>query len=308
MLAKDPAMRMDAASAAAELAALTGVPAPAVSGAFAPGGAAASTANTVGVSTMPAQPMPSSGTPAPTPGTAAAPITTTTTGSRVAFRRRTVQVGAALVIVAAAASALLWAGGRAHEEAGRLNDLGLQAGQAGNAEQARALFLSSLQHDPTYTPALSNLGYIALSEKRYPQAESLFEAALQHVGKDRKRRAAALTNLAACDMEQKYYDRAIVSLREAFQLDSSAAGSYNNLADALIYRRQPGDALGLLRVGIGRFPGEPFLYKNAGRAARELGDLKGALGYFDTAVRLDSMFQEAIDLRRLTAQELAAGR
>ncbi len=46
----------------------------------------------------------------------------------------------------------------------------------------------------------------------------------------------------------------------------------------------------------------------AGVAARELGDLKGAVGYLNTAVQLDAMFKQAADLRDRTAKELAAAK
>ena len=310
MLAKDPAARVDAATVAAELAALTGVPAPVMSGAFAAIGASGQASAPGDATTLATQALPTRGGSPISSGTTAALITATPTAARVAFSpRRIMIVSVILVVVVAGAATLLWTGARARERmaAEQLSARAMQMAQAGNDAEARRLYAQALVHDPANNVALSNLGLFALHDKHYPQAESLFNASLVHADNGKKSRAVALTNLAACDVEQKFYDQAIDRLRQAFALDSSAAGSYNNLANALILNKQSGEALALLRIGITRFPGEPYLYKNAGLAARDLGDPKAALGYLNTAVRLDPTLQEAIELRRLTAQELATG-
>ena len=219
--------------------------------------------------------------------------------------------GIALVVLAgASAGAWMWNGAQARKRsaAERLQKLGTEAGQADSLERAKSLFQQSLALDPAQAGALNNLGLIALSEQRYTTAESLFNAILKHHGKDRTVRAAALHNLAECDIARKAFDRAVTRLQESLALDDTYPGAYTNLAWALLQNRQAGDALELIKRGIGKFPGESFLYKNAGVAARELGNLKGAVDYFTTAVRLDSTFKEAADLRDQTAKELAATR
>jgi serine/threonine-protein kinase len=251
MLVKHPEQRIDAQTATAELAALTG------------------------------------GSPPPAP--------------RPRFRLKPAVVAvAALAVIAAGA---LWDKGvRARKaEASRLDDLATAAIRKGDYDAARDLGLRALELDSKRTTALNNLGMVRLHEGAFAAAESLFQAALERSGNDPKFRAATLHNLADCDIGQKVYDRAVRRLSESFTLDSSSADAYNNLGWAMIQNGQSGDALAVLERGIGRFPAEKYLYKNAGLAARDLGDREQATRFLDEALRRDPGFEEAASLRREVA-------
>ena len=60
---------------------------------------------------------------------------------------------------------------------------------------------------------------------------------------------------------------------------------------------QSAEALAILRRGVARFPGVKYLYKNAGRAAFELGDTAQAMQHLDRALQLDPQFSDAQALR-----------
>jgi tetratricopeptide (TPR) repeat protein len=194
---------------------------------------------------------------------------------------------------------------RQRAEAARVEALGTDAFLADRYDSARTLYLRVIALDPTRTVALNNLGMIRLHDRDYTAADSLFGAALRWSGDDPKFRAATLHNLAECDIARRVYDRAVRRLDEAFSIDSSTADAYNNLGWAMIQNGQSGDALDVLERGMRRFPSEKYLYKNAGLAARDMGNLKQALRFLDEALRRDPGFKEAADLRDAVKRGMA---
>jgi len=300
LLAKDPAARPDAATSAARLAALTGVPSRVVSGAFGrePAAGGATAATTTGAVTV--------AMPAAATTVAMRPRVTTTVLSRLvpAGQRdhpvRFLSISGSAIVAIAYVAIVLSTGAHAkrRDEAERLQLLGTEAANAGRADEARDLYWKALRVDPAQSGALNNLGLMALSEQRYTAAESLFDAVLRHHPHENDIRATALHNAAEVDFARKAYGRALDRLQRAFALDSSSADAYNNLGWALVQNRQSRDALTLLERGIERFPGEARLFKNAGLAALELGDTHRALAHLDAALRLDPSMTEAAELRQ----------
>ena len=334
MLVKDPGARADAASIANELAALTGAPPPVTSGnAFGPVRDGSDLLVTQ-ARTLPLGPALGSGEAtmvmtrgaavAASAGGGAAPASAgeSIAASGAAATRRgppraALLAGVVLVLAAAVVAVVLSGAGASRRkearlrniaEAQRLQELGTEVGQANNLDSARVLYQQSLVLNPGQPGALNNLGLMALEAQRYTLAESLFKAMLEHNPSDSTVRATALHNLAECDIARKAYGRAVTRLEEALALDNKTPEAYNNLVWAYMQNHQPADALVVAKRGLDKFPGEPFLYKNAGVAARALGDLPGALGYLNTAVRLDTTFKEAADLRAQVAKELAAAK
>ncbi len=257
MLEKDPASRIGAADVARELASLTGVS-----------------------------------------GTGAETYMQTPVGSR-AGRARALFVGLALVVTLGVVGLgfMVSRGSKRQAEAGRLFELALEANQAGRSDLSRSLLEQAVAKDPANANVLSSLGILAVQDGRYATADSLFQAMLRHHPRDPAVRAGAYFNLADSYSKRGMYGEAVANQRQSFAVDSSSAESYNNLGWALIQNRQVGDAWVLLERGIARFPGEAFLYKNAGLALLQLGDPRGALARLDRALALDSTMAEAAALR-----------
>lgn len=304
LLAKDPEQRIDAAGAAQELGQLTGVTVslPAIGESTRAAGAP-STPAPVASSTARTGAMPLGTATISTADTSPVPVIAPSRS-----RRGTIVL--ALVGVAVLGSGALLASGvlqgRRAEEASLIQRRGVEAQQAGDVAAARTLFEQALDRDPSNAGALNSLGLLALTERRYASAESLFGAVIRHHRNDATLRSSALFNLGESRLQTQQPSLAVESFREAFALDSSGAERYNNYGWALIENRQAQEALALLERGIARFPGEAFLHKNAGLAALQIGDLPAALRHLDRALQLNPALEEARTLRA-RALEAAGG-
>jgi Tfp pilus assembly protein PilF len=205
-------------------------------------------------------------------------------------------VGGLLAVTGAVFLLLTANGARDRAEAGRLSGLGSAALAERRIDDARDLFQRALDLDGHNAVALGNLGLILLNEGNVASAESLLTLALKHT-RNPEARAGVLLNLGEINLRDGAYPEAIGRYREALASDSSYAHYYNNLAWALIQNRQPADAAAVLERGLQRFPSEPFLLKNAGLAAFELGDDANARRHLDRAIALDDSLTEAYTLR-----------
>ncbi len=309
LLAKDPAQRMDAATAARELSAMTGVAPPSASGmAFEPGVAGASVAATSAVRTAV---IPAAGTSAMRTAAMPSATPTATAASRDSRSKRwlffagpAVAIGASMFVIfnGPAASKRRAETARKQTEAVAIQSQAVQRQEQGDLAAARALFQQALVLDPTQAGALTGLGRLYEADSLYPSAESLYRAVIRHNPKDPKLTASAYYNLASVQLSQRVYPAAVTSLRTSISLDSSQANVYNNLGVALIDNGQASEALQVLERGIRAFPGEAYLYKNAARAALKLGDPSRAITLVDRAIALDPDFFEA---RALRAQAMA---
>jgi tetratricopeptide (TPR) repeat protein len=188
-------------------------------------------------------------------------------------------------------------------QASRIQRLGVEAQQAGRAEDAVALYWQALEVDPTNAGALGSLGLYAIGQERYAAAESLFKAMLEHHGRDKVLAAGAHYNLGESLLRTGAIDAAIENFRASFTLDSANAEIYNNLGWALVRSGQAAEARALLDRGLARFPGVAALHKNAGMAALHQGDEAAAVGYLNRALQLNPALEEAQQLR---AQALGA--
>jgi tetratricopeptide (TPR) repeat protein len=215
--------------------------------------------------------------------------------------------GGLAVVVIAGLSGVAWLSqtARRRDEAVRLFEQSLAASQSGRGDEARRLLERALDRDPENADALSHLGLAALNEGRYARAESLFQAMLRHHRNDPSVVYAAHYNLGSSFDRRSMYPEALESYRAGFATDSSRADAYNNLGWALIQNRQPGDAITVLDRGIRKFPGEPYLRKNAGLAWLQLGEPRRALEQLERAVDLDSTLTEAVELRDRARREAA---
>ena len=267
LLVKDPAQRMDAATAARELSAMTGVAMPSLSG-------------------MAFEPEASAGTADP--------------GSALPHSKRGRLIPVAGAVVALAASLFVVFDGQAarrRAEAERIERQAVQVQQAGDVAGARALYQRALSLNPKQAGALTGLGRLYEADSIFTTAESLYSAVIRHYPNDPKLKASGYYNLGSVQLSTHAYPAAVSSLQTSFGLDSSHANVYNNLGVALIENGQARDALDVLERGIRAFPGEKFLYKNAGNAALQLGDTPLALTLIDRAIALDPGFFEARALR-----------
>ncbi len=324
LLAKDPAQRLEAAAAAKELGALTGVSMTEVrgldaalrtgAGAGAHSGVAASGLQTVpirvaasGLRTVPignAGLATSSGVPAAALTDVAIPV------AGRARPRRWMRVGVAIalfILIGAAGLAMVSMASRRRDQALVIEQRGEAARKAGHGTTARALFEQAVKLDPGQAAALIYLGLFAMDDHRFAVAESLFNAVIDHHPKDPQVLAGAFYNRGDCRLETDQYAAAVEDLRSAIALDSSTSNVYNNLGFALIQNGQPDEALTVVKRGIARFPGEKYLFKTAGQAAIQLGDPAQALTYLDHALKIDPHFSQADSLRGRAIALVAPG-
>ena len=268
MMLKDPNLRPDASSVAAELAALTGIAAPVWESVASP------TSDTV--------PISSDGT-----STARAP------------RRGAWILGGAgtVLVLALVGIGLATARSRAQREAVILNNQGLRALQAGDLIGAQQRFAQALDKNSKYGQAIVNLGSVYLLRGQSDSAAAYFSNAIATQRNDRQILADAYYNLGSIDLQGESWESAVANLKHSFELDSTNARVYNNSGFALVMAGRATEALALLERGLGRFPNVPTLHKNAGLAAFQSHRDDDAERHLDRAIEADPKLTTAWGLR-----------
>jgi Tfp pilus assembly protein PilF len=274
MLTKNPDERPSAAAVANELSRMLG-------------GSGAGATEELEVERIPASELPTLAIPsrktlAPTPKPPAAPRS-----SRFAVAAWAVLVVVLAAVVASPLSRGCGGGARRRERAIAEVNRGTEALQAGRADEAEGHFRDALRLDPRFARAMLNLALLHEQSGRTASAESLYNQALRHAGRDSGALAIAHYNLGSYELRSRAWSAAIDHLEASLAIDSARAGPFNNLGYALVMADRPQDALALLERATLRFPGESALFKNAGLAALRLGQLERARALLGTAVALD---------------------
>jgi tetratricopeptide (TPR) repeat protein len=158
-------------------------------------------------------------------------------------------------------------------------------GQLGKAEKAYEL---AHRLDPTHEPTLLNLGKVYRLQDKFEQAIALYEQALKLEGKEYD--VALLNNLTVAYRLAKKFDLAEATARKVLSRTKDNPDAYKNLA--LIYYDQGNYRLAEFISANARKLDEkdPGVYNNLGMIYLKMDEREAALGQFKKAVSLNDKF------------------
>src|SRR5438105_11690214 len=189
--------------------------------------------------------------------------------------------------------------------------------EAGELDQAAALYRKALEEDPEHAEALHLLGLIAfqrgefeaaveLIERAIPELDDLPEAhlnlgnALRELGRlpeaaDSYRRAIGLdpaygmahSNLARTLNDQRLFEAGLESSRRALELIPGFLGAQVNCAAALMGLERYAEAEAPLRRAVELAPDKPEAHRDLGEILAKLGRLDEAATSYRRAVELN---------------------
>ncbi|MEZ0373517.1 MAG: tetratricopeptide repeat protein [Candidatus Sericytochromatia bacterium] len=152
--------------------------------------------------------------------------------------------------------------------------------------QAIAVFLQGLKIAPDHGPSHRNLGLACQMSGKPLQALEHYQRALQLLGPD----AAICNNLGNLNRELGRFEQAIAAYRQALSLDADRVETYYNLGAVLERQGAGEDAIAAFEAFLERRPQHPEAPKllcHIGRICRSLEQRPRALGYYETALRLN---------------------
>jgi len=133
----------------------------------------------------------------------------------------------------------------------------LKEHQAGNIQQAKALYLDIIGRDPTYSDAYHLLGVIQAQQSQIDHAIQninhaieLFECELYY------------NSLGAVYLKQGYIQKALFYLNKALKINDQYIDAYNNLGQSLLIAGECMDAMNCFRKVISLNSNVPQLYSN----------------------------------------------
>jgi len=104
---------------------------------------------------------------------------------------------------------------------------------------------------------------------------------------------AAFTAEAQAHLQLSHWADAERAARQALALDADNSSAANQLAQALRLQNKMDENAGHLAGMLARDPGDPYTHANAGWAALQSGDHRGAETHFREALRLNPNFESA---------------
>lgn len=148
--------------------------------------------------------------------------------------------------------------------------------------------LSLQASNPPVTPqiralALSNIGLLYYSRGLLQEAEKALAEAVTLDAKN----GSAWTNLGATRRQLGQQLPAAEAFRKAWEITPNDPTVVNNLALAYLDAKEWVLAAGLLADAAQRFPNDPKLWLNLGRAQEGMGNTTGAVTSFESAIRAD---------------------
>lgn len=148
--------------------------------------------------------------------------------------------------------------------------------------------LSLQASNPPVTPqvralALSNIGLLYYARGLLQEAEKALAEAVTLDAKN----GSAWTNLGATRRQLGQQAAAAEAFRKAWEITPNDPTVVNNLALAYLDAREHVLAAGLLADAAQRFPNDPKLWLNLGRAQEGMGNTTGAVSSFESAIRAD---------------------
>ena len=161
--------------------------------------------------------------------------------------------------------------------------------QAGQLDEAKAVYQSLLKGNPDDSNALHYLGMIAFQRGEYPDAARLIEQAIKLDGNI----PAFHFNLGNAYAQLGKFDSAIGAYRKATQLDPGFLVAHLSLGRMLGAQNRPDAAIESYRKAIALKPDHADAHNNLGFALQTQGKLDMAIRQYRKAVSIKPDFAEA---------------
>jgi tetratricopeptide (TPR) repeat protein/2-polyprenyl-3-methyl-5-hydroxy-6-metoxy-1,4-benzoquinol methylase len=161
--------------------------------------------------------------------------------------------------------------------------------QAGQLEQAAALYRRVLTADLNSADALHLLGMVALQQGQPKTAAELIRKAIAL----NEREAAYHFHLALALQTLNDTQGAVAGYRRALALKPNDPDVYNNMGNALAAQDKPEDAVAAFRRSLALQPGNAVAYNNLGNAQKSMGLWDDAEASFRKAAALQPGFAGA---------------
>lgn len=161
--------------------------------------------------------------------------------------------------------------------------LAIRHHQAGQLQQAEAIYRQILQLQPSHPDALHLLGVVAHQVGQHETAVELIGKAIGAAAKSPEYHA----NLGEALRALGRLDEAVASYRRAIRLNPRFASAYNNLGIALKQQGKDAEAVTAYRRAIAVKPGYPQALNNLAIALKEQGKTDEAIGHYRQAIALD---------------------
>jgi len=166
---------------------------------------------------------------------------------------------------------------------------GLEYHQAGNLQQADAIYRDVLRRDPNNADALHLLGRIALQTGNLPVAAGLIERAVEL----KPRSVAYQCSYARLLQAQGSKDAAIERYRRAIKLDPASFEAHNSLGNLLEETGQPDAAIRHLERALALRPDSAEAHNNLGVTLHRAGNLQAAIKHYRRALALKDDYADA---------------
>ena len=159
----------------------------------------------------------------------------------------------------------------------------------GDLPEAERIYADVLRRQPAHADALHLLGLVAVQTGRAARGVDLIRQSIELNPKF----ASAHSNLSAALNELGRYEEGLASADRALALTSDASEALSNRAGALNGLKRHEEALASCDRAIALRPASPEAYNNRGNALKELKRLDEALASYDKAIELKPGHAEA---------------
>ncbi len=163
--------------------------------------------------------------------------------------------------------------------------------QAGQLDQAEALYRQILESDPTHAEATHHLGILAYQHGKADEALKLYQEAIRLDPSI----VNIYTNLGLILWEQGRYPEAILQYEKALALKPDFANAYNGLGNVFLALNENEKAIGYFQKAVERNPQFTEAYNNWGNALFNLGQITEATRLYQKALTINPGFTQAVN-------------
>ena len=166
---------------------------------------------------------------------------------------------------------------------------GCKQHEAGRLGEAEAFYTEALRHDKSFHPAWFQLGVLATSVHKLPEAITLIQRASACAPQE------FTYPRALCEIHRRLgqLDQAIHHGTQATTLNPNDADSFYNLGLALFDAQRFEDAVAAYQRAVAVNPNYGLAYNNLGAAYEQLDDMDAACDAYEKAVDIDPQHHEA---------------
>lgn len=180
-----------------------------------------------------------------------------------------------------------------------INDIGYCYLQEGALDNAAAYFGRALALEPTYMPALNNMGSVAYRQHKYADAIGYYKKALNQA---KNEDPEIQTNLANVLRDSGKYDQALDHYRQAIKQRPDYANAYNNLGMTLYLIGRLPEALVEVTKATKLKESYAEAYYNQALIYKKLGRNKEAVRACELSLKYETNPAYQDDTRKLIAQ------